>query len=149
MLNPVESKAVVPQGQTVEVPLEVIRTSNEKTKYKLTALSAPTGLSAADAELGATGGSATVNVTAASDAPLGAHTLALIAQLPIYPLFIVRTGYRRYRIVVREPIVLARTAQSRDEDIAAGVTRWCAVLERTIAEHWEQWFAFAPIFAHA
>ena len=81
--------------------------------------------------------------------PSGPFTLALIAQLPIYPLFIVRTGYRRYRIVVREPIVLARTNRSRDEDIAPGVIAWCQVLERTITEHWDQWFALVPFFAHA
>jgi len=81
--------------------------------------------------------------------PSGPFTLALIAQVAIYPLFIVRTGYRRYRIVVREPIVLTRSARSRDEDIASGVGAWCRVLEQTITKHWDQWFALVPFFTHA
>jgi lauroyl/myristoyl acyltransferase len=79
--------------------------------------------------------------------PSGPFTLALVAQVPIYPLFIARAGYRRYRVIVGEPIVATRTARTRDEDIAAAVEAWCHVLERTIARHWDQWFAFAPIFA--
>jgi lauroyl/myristoyl acyltransferase len=79
--------------------------------------------------------------------PSGPFTLALVAQVPIYPLFIARAGYRRYRVIVGEPIVATRTARTRDEDIAAAVAAWCHVLEHTIARHWDQWFAFAPIFA--
>ena len=79
--------------------------------------------------------------------PSGPFTLALVAQVPIYPLFIVRAGHYRYRIVVREPIVVARGGGSRDEVIAAAAAAWCRVLEEIIAQHWDQWFAFAPIFA--
>lgn len=77
--------------------------------------------------------------------PNGPFVLALVAQTPIYPLFIARTGCRAYRIIVREPIRIQATGQ-RDVDIAKGVSQWCAVLEDMIAIHWEQWFAFAPIF---
>jgi lauroyl/myristoyl acyltransferase len=78
--------------------------------------------------------------------PSGPFTLALVAQVPIYPLFIARSGYRRYRVIVGEPIIAARTTRTRDEDIATAVAAWCLVLEQTIARHWDQWFAFAPIF---
>ena len=78
--------------------------------------------------------------------PTGPFTLALVAQVPIFPLFIARAGYRRYRVIVGEPIVPTRTARSRDDDISSAVEEWCRVLERTIAQHWDQWFAFAPIF---
>jgi Lauroyl/myristoyl acyltransferase len=78
--------------------------------------------------------------------PVGPFTLALVSQVPIYPLFIARAGYRRYRVIVGEPISVTRSSQSRDEDVAVCVAAWCRVLEQTLARHWDQWFAFAPIF---
>jgi lauroyl/myristoyl acyltransferase len=78
--------------------------------------------------------------------PMGPFTLAFVAQVPIYPLFIARAGYRRYRVIVGEPIIAARTSRGRDEDIATAVGTWCRVLEAIIARHWDQWFALTPIF---
>lgn len=77
--------------------------------------------------------------------PNGPFVLALVAQTPIYPLFIARTGCRRYRIIVREPIRLRATGE-RETDIANGVTQWSTVLEETVAAYWPQWFALTPIF---
>ena len=78
--------------------------------------------------------------------PNGPFVLALVAQVPIYPLFIARFGCRRYAIVVHEPIRLENTGD-RERDIANGVGQWCAILEETVAARWDQWFAFTPIFA--
>jgi lauroyl/myristoyl acyltransferase len=82
------------------------------------------------------------------DAPLpnGPFVLGLVAQVPIYPLFIARTGCRSYQIIVREPIRLEATGD-REQDIRRGVSQWCAVLQEIVAGHWDQWFAFTPIFA--
>ena len=77
--------------------------------------------------------------------PTGPFVLSLVAQVPIYPLFIARTGCRSYRIIVREPIRVQSTG-NREADIGNGVVQWCAILEEIIAAHWEQWFAFVPIF---
>ena len=82
--------------------------------------------------------------------PSGPFTLAQVAQVPLYPLFVMRAGFRRYRIIAHEPVLVPRTARSREEDIAVSVAKWCGLLEETIASHWDQWFAFGPIFvAHA
>jgi len=78
--------------------------------------------------------------------PNGPFVLALVAQVPIYPLFIARFGCRRYAIIVHEPIRLESTGD-REKDIAKGVGKWCAILEKTVAARWDQWFAFTPIFA--
>ncbi|MGI9086619.1 MAG: hypothetical protein ACR2HH_02595 [Chthoniobacterales bacterium] len=78
--------------------------------------------------------------------PSGPFALAQVARVPIYPLFIVRTGHHRYRIMVREPIVVPRTARERSEDTAGAVAQWCQVLEETIAHHWSEWFSLVPIF---
>ncbi len=78
--------------------------------------------------------------------PAGPFSLALAAQVPIFPLFIARGGYRHYRIIVSEPILVARTQTARDADLAAGIAQWCSELEKVVARYWDQWFAFAPIF---
>lgn len=78
--------------------------------------------------------------------PNGPFVLGLVAQVPIYPLFIARAGCRSYQIIVREPIRLANTGQ-REQDIARGVNEWCGVLEEIVASRWDQWFAFTPVFA--
>lgn len=78
--------------------------------------------------------------------PNGPFVLALVAPAPIYPLFVVRLSYRTYKIIVREPIVCARTESSRDDDIASAMTKWSQVLEGLISEHWDQWYAFIPMF---
>jgi lauroyl/myristoyl acyltransferase len=78
--------------------------------------------------------------------PNGPFVLGLVAQAPIYPLFIARTGCRSYEIIVREPIRLEATGD-REQDIAQGVRQWCAVLQEIIAGRWDQWFAFIPLFA--
>lgn len=78
--------------------------------------------------------------------PSGPFILSLVTPAPIYPLFVVRSGYRKYRIIVREPIVCSRTDRSREDDIASAIARWSQVLESMIREHWSQWYAFTPIF---
>ncbi len=78
--------------------------------------------------------------------PSGPFTLAQVAAVPIYPLFIVRAGYRRYRILTREPIRVARSGAARAQDIGKAVASWCQILEETIAQHWPQWFGFGPLF---
>jgi lauroyl/myristoyl acyltransferase len=77
--------------------------------------------------------------------PNGPFVLGLIAPAPIYPLFVVRAGYRKYKIVVRAPLLCARSRESRDDDIRLAMQDWSQVLERLIREHWGQWYAFSRI----
>ncbi len=78
--------------------------------------------------------------------PNGPFVLSRAAEVPIYPLFIVRRGYRKYRIIVREPIVCSHTSPRREDDIAAAMQRWSAVLEEMINRYRTQWYAFTSIF---
>lgn len=78
--------------------------------------------------------------------PNGPFVLALVSEVPLYPLFVIRSGYCRYRIVAGEPIACVRSGQSRDEDVALAMTRWAGVLEKAIADSWPQWYAFTPVF---
>ena len=77
--------------------------------------------------------------------PSGPFSLALAAQVPIFPLFIVRTGYRRYRIVACAPIQVRRTQNTRREEIVSGLTAWRRVLENVVKKYPAQWFAFVPL----
>jgi lauroyl/myristoyl acyltransferase len=77
--------------------------------------------------------------------PNGPFVLSLVSGMPIYPLFIVRTGFRKYKIIGREPIVCSRETGSRDEIIAAAMQRWAQVLEEIVTCYWPQWFAFTPL----
>ena len=74
--------------------------------------------------------------------PNGPFALSLVSQTPIYPLFIVRTGYRKYKIVAREPIICSRGAGLRDAIIARAMQNWARVLEEIVNNYWPQWFAF-------
>lgn len=79
--------------------------------------------------------------------PSGPIVLALTAEVPIYPIFVVRSGYRAYRFITRPPIVRARSTDSRERDIAAGMQQWANVLGEVILKYWQQWHAFTPVFA--
>jgi lauroyl/myristoyl acyltransferase len=79
--------------------------------------------------------------------PTGPFILSQVAEVPIYPLFIVRVGYRHYKIIVREPIVCERSGTTRDENIGAALEQWSAILQEVITNHWDQWFAFVPTFS--
>ena len=74
---------------------------------------------------------------------------ALVAQAPIYPLFIVRTSFHHYKIIARQPIRCLRIARDREAPIEEAMQAWTRTLEKVIAEHWSQWFSLVPIFPAA
>ncbi len=78
--------------------------------------------------------------------PSGPIVLALTADVPIFPIFVVRCGYRAYRFIARPPIVCRRSTQSREEDVADGMQKWADLLSEMIREYWSQWYAFTPVF---
>ncbi len=80
--------------------------------------------------------------------PSGPIVLALTAEVPIYPIFVVRCGYRAYRFITRPPIVCARSLDSRKNDIAAGMQQWADALASIIQKYWQQWHAFTPVFTN-
>lgn len=74
--------------------------------------------------------------------PSGPFALAMAARVPIFPLFILRTGRRQYRLVTCAPIAVERRSRQRDEDLQAAVAAWAEQLEIMIRRNWQQWFAF-------
>jgi lauroyl/myristoyl acyltransferase len=77
--------------------------------------------------------------------PNGPFVLAFVSGTPIYPLFIVRSGRQKYKIIAREPIICPRLSASRDQIIAAAMQRWSNVLEEAVRTCWPQWFAFTRL----
>lgn len=77
--------------------------------------------------------------------PNGPFVLAFVSGTPIYPLFIIRTGRRKYKIIAREPIVCSRIGASRDLAIAEAMQHWSNVLEEAVRTCWPQWFAFTRL----
>jgi lauroyl/myristoyl acyltransferase len=77
--------------------------------------------------------------------PTGPFVLSLVAETPIYPLFIVRSGFRRYKIIAHPPIACLKGDRPREMEIAAALQEWSRVLEETITRYWSQWYAFTPV----
>jgi phosphatidylinositol dimannoside acyltransferase len=79
----------------------------------------------------------------ATTVPAGPFALAMAARVPIYPVFVVRIGRRRYRLVTSRPIEITRS-RNRDDDFARAVAQWMTELEDVVRACWFQWFTFEP-----
>jgi lauroyl/myristoyl acyltransferase len=79
--------------------------------------------------------------------PRGPFLLALVTKARIHPVFIVRMGYRRYRVVAAEPIEVQVQAD-RDKEAAQrrAAEKWNVILRSVMERHWRQWFVFEPVF---
>jgi len=78
--------------------------------------------------------------------PAGPFALAMAARVPIHPVFIVRLGRRRYRVVAFPPITIAST-RDRDAAFSEAIAAWTRELEDVIRMWWYQWFTFEPFSA--
>ncbi len=75
--------------------------------------------------------------------PAGPFALAMAARAPIHPIFIVRTGRLRYRLVALPPITI-EPARDRDAAFAPALQAWTLDLETVIRTWWYQWYTFEP-----
>jgi predicted LPLAT superfamily acyltransferase len=75
--------------------------------------------------------------------PAGPFALAMTARVPVYPLFIVRQGRRRYRLVAGKPFEVHRL-HDRAESFERAMVEWTRELESVVRMAWFQWFAFQP-----
>jgi lauroyl/myristoyl acyltransferase len=74
--------------------------------------------------------------------PAGPFALAMVTGAPIFPLFIARTGIRRYRVITFPPIRVTRTSEDRTKDWEKAAAEWSEAFESILRRHWHQWFAF-------
>ena len=75
--------------------------------------------------------------------PRGSLYLARITGAAVFPLFIVRDGWRRYRVQVHAPLDLPARVRGRGEDPATAI--WAGAILSGVKEHWKQWFVFEPV----
>ncbi len=76
--------------------------------------------------------------------PIGAFALARAATVPIWPVFSVRTGRRRYRFLPEPPIEIPREAG--DETLLLALQQLATRFEQRVQEFPHQWFQFGPFF---
>jgi KDO2-lipid IV(A) lauroyltransferase len=79
------------------------------------------------------------------DLPEGPVALARLADVPLLPVFVLREGRFRYRIVFREPIRVPRTSDRRD-DMASAAAELATAIEWGIRESPHQWFCFSRVW---
>lgn len=77
--------------------------------------------------------------------PSGPFALAMTTRARIYPLFVIRTGIRRYRVIIHDPIECRRTGRDRKKDLEGPMSQWMEILEPMIRQHWDQWHYFEKI----
>ena len=77
--------------------------------------------------------------------PAGPAALARVADVPLLPVFVLREGRRRYRVVFRPPIRTPRT-KDRAADLAAAMRQVAAEVEWAIRRAPHQWFCFKRLW---
>lgn len=77
--------------------------------------------------------------------PSGPFALAMVTKAPIYPLFVIRKGRRRYQVRTEPPMFCIRHSRDRDGDLAQSMEQWRDILEAVVRESWQQWFMFYTI----
>ena len=76
--------------------------------------------------------------------PRGPLFLARVSEVTVFPLFILRDGWRRYRVKVFPPLELPPRRRGRGEDPA--VKAWAGAILGVVRPNWAQWFVFEPVF---
>ena len=68
----------------------------------------------------------------------GLATMALKSGAPVIPVFMVREGFERHRLIIREPLQLITTGHFK-QDVEANTQLFNQVLESIIRQYPDQW----------
>ncbi len=83
---------------------------------------------------------------APAEFPIGPYALSSIFNSPILPVFVVKTGWRTYRMEAFDPIVLDRIpSEKRDTKILEAAKKFSELLESVVRAHpyeWHNFYAF-------
>jgi predicted LPLAT superfamily acyltransferase len=81
--------------------------------------------------------------------PKGPFVLALATHAAVFPLFVIRMGWRRYRVLVQPVLPTPLDVRNREAAVATLTTAWVDTLRNVARAHWRQWFvledAFVPL----
>lgn len=78
--------------------------------------------------------------------PKGPFVLALTSKVPVLPLFVLRLGRRKYRIIVLPPFPCERKSRDHDMAINEAASRWVEALLPLVRRYWFQWYVFEQAF---
>ncbi len=78
--------------------------------------------------------------------PKGPFMLSLTSKADILPLFAVRLGRRRYRVIVLPSFKCERKCRDHEQAIEAAAAQWVEVLLPVIRQYWYQWYVFEEAF---
>ncbi len=78
--------------------------------------------------------------------PKGPFILSLATRAVMFPLFIVRVGWRRYRVVVRAPLPVPTDPRNREAALDELAGHWVQTLASVARAHWYQWFVLEDAF---
>ncbi len=76
--------------------------------------------------------------------PKGPLFLARATGTPCFPLFIVRDGWRRYRVLAMPEVKLPPRKRGVDDEAAK---IWAATILGVVRKHWRQWYVFEPLLS--
>jgi predicted LPLAT superfamily acyltransferase len=73
----------------------------------------------------------------------GPFLVAAIAQVPLIPIFTLKTGPRQYRFQAWKPFLFDTVGkEGRDKAIGEAISAYAGILEKVVREHPEQWYNF-------
>lgn len=78
--------------------------------------------------------------------PKGPFVLALTSRASILPLFAVRLGRRRYRVIIMPEFRCERTSRDHEKAVQEAAVKWVEILMPVIRKYWFQWYVFEPAF---
>lgn len=74
--------------------------------------------------------------------PKGPLYLARATGAPCFPIFILRDGWRRYRVVALPELKLPPRQRGSDDEAAK---LWADTILGVVRKHWRQWYVFEPL----
>jgi hypothetical protein len=72
--------------------------------------------------------------------------LALVAKVALHPVFVIRMGWRRYRIQAEPVIEVPHHDRDRERVVSEAAGKWTSALRGVAQRHWRQWFVFEELF---
>ena len=78
--------------------------------------------------------------------PKGPFVLAMTSRATILPLFAVRLGRRRYRVIVLPAFQCERKTRDHEQAVEQAASHWVEILMPVIRQYWFQWYVFETAF---
>jgi KDO2-lipid IV(A) lauroyltransferase len=69
----------------------------------------------------------------------GLAILAMKSEAPVVPVFMIRNGFRKHHLIIKEPLELIRTGDF-EKDVTANTQLFTHTLESMVRQYPDQWF---------